>query len=254
MNLSVYSIIKDNQAKGKKSLALLLDPDKIELQHIHQTIQILNLINPDILLIGGSLMLSDKLNKLVAAIKENTSFSVTLFPGNSLHISNEADAILFLSLISGRNPDFLIGQHVHAAPVIKRAGIEVIPTGYLLIDCGRTTTANYMSNTFPIPYNKPEIAACTALAGEMLGLKCMYLDGGSGATKAISPNMIEQVKKTVSVPLIVGGGIRTVETAEAAYKAGADMIVLGTIFENNTDIATEIAGIRERLSVSIPSK
>ncbi|MBT34171.1 MAG: geranylgeranylglyceryl/heptaprenylglyceryl phosphate synthase [Thalassobius sp.] len=254
MKLSVYSIIKANQEKGKKSLALLLDPDKIDLQQIPQTIQLLNKISPDVLLIGGSLMLSDKLNKVVEVIKAETNFAVTLFPGNSLHISDKADAILFLSLISGRNPDFLIGQHVHAAPVIQRAGIEVIPTGYLLIDCGSVTTANYMSNTNPVPYNKPEIAACTALAGEMLGLKCMYLDGGSGAAKPISPEMIKLVKQTVSVPIVVGGGIRSVEAAQNAYKAGADMIVLGTIFENNTELATEIAAVREQLSVSIPSK
>ncbi|MEM1137817.1 MAG: geranylgeranylglyceryl/heptaprenylglyceryl phosphate synthase [Bacteroidota bacterium] len=254
MSLNVYAIIKENQSKGKKSLAILLDPDKIDFQNIGQTIQVLYHISPDIILVGGSLMLNNDLDKLVEVIKKETPFAVMLFPGSSLHISPSADAILFLSLISGRNPEFLIGQHVHAAPIIKRTGLEVISCGYMLVDCGKATTANYMSNTLPIPYNKPEIATCTALAGELLGLKSIYLDGGSGAEKYISSAMIKQVKASLSIPLIVGGGIRSVKAAIDCYSAGADMLVLGTIFEKDVALTTEISSIREHFSKSLTSK
>lgn len=251
MDSSVFSIVMQRKRQGKKSLALLLDPDKTDLQSPQILLERLNFIAPDLILVGGSLMLSDQLNGLIHLIKTATRFKTVLFPGNALHISPEADAILFLSLISGRNPDLLIGQHVHAAPMLKRTGIEVIPTGYMLIDGGKTTTANYISNTLPIPAHKPEIAACTALAGQMLGLKSIYLDGGSGAENPISPKVIEAVKQEIDIPLIVGGGIRSEITAEKAYLAGADMLVIGTTFENAPDEIRHIAHLRERLSVTI---
>jgi putative glycerol-1-phosphate prenyltransferase len=152
-----------------------------------------------------------------------------------------ADAILFLSLISGRNPDFLIGQHVISAPILKKSSLEILPTGYILVDSGKQTTVSYMSNTTPIPHDKPEIAACTAMAGEMLGLKLMYLDAGSGAQRAISPKMISIVRKSVDVPLIVGGGIRSANEAYEAMLAGADTIVIGNGIEKNPALLAEVS-------------
>ena len=251
MDNQVLSNIQKNKSLGKKSLALLLDPDKIDFKKHHLLLNLLEEISPDIVLIGGSLMLSNSLEKLVELIKLETSFKTVLFPGNALHLSHLADGILFLSLISGRNPDLLIGQHVHAAPVLKKSNLEVIPTGYMLIDGGKTTTANYISNTLPIPAHKPEIAACTALAGQMLGLKCVYLDGGSGAERPVPQEMIKLVRRELEIPLIVGGGIRTVQNAEIAYHAGADMLVIGTQFEKDPSEVIAISKLREQFSSTI---
>ncbi len=251
MDNCVFSIIKQNKSKGNKSLALLLDPDKVDLKNPQVLLEYLENISPDIVLVGGSLMLSHKLDQLVQLIKLETAFKTVLFPGNTLHLSHLADGILFLSLISGRNPDLLIGQHVHAAPVLKKSNLEVIPTGYMLIDGGKTTTANYISNTLPIPAHKPEIAACTALAGQMLGLHCIYLDGGSGAEKPVPEAMIKMVRHEIEIPLVVGGGIKSVSIAQKAYLAGADMLVVGTQFENGPSEVIEIARLRERFSKTI---
>jgi putative glycerol-1-phosphate prenyltransferase len=174
-------------------------------------------------------------------MKENVSIPVILFPGSSLQIDPSADAILFLSLISGRNPDLLIGQHVIAAPILRNNKIEVIPTGYILVNSGKTTSVAYISNTTPIPEDKYSLAACTALAGEMLGLRLVYLDAGSGAEREISAKMISAVRKAVSVPLIVGGGINTSRKAITALEAGADLIVIGNALEKDPNLLTEIA-------------
>ena len=176
----------------------------------------------------------------VKLIKETTIIPVVLFPGNSSHIVNEADGILLLSLISGRNADGLIGQHVVSAPTLKSSGLEIIPTGYMLIDSGKPTSASYISNTTPIPYSKDEIAVCTAMAGEMLGLKYIFMDGGSGAEQPISVSMIKKVKESIDIPLLIGGGIRNGAQAKSALKAGADIIVVGTAIENNKSILKEI--------------
>ena len=176
------------------------------------------------------------MDEVVKTLKAHLSVPIVLFPGNWNQISNHADALLFLSLISGRNPDLLIGQHVHAAPILKTTSLEVISTGYMLIDCGRQTTASYMSHTLPIPYNKPDIAAATALAGEYLGMKLIYMDGGSGAEQPISRAMIKKVASAVELPIIVGGGIRTEDDAAAAYSAGADIVVVGTAVENEPEL------------------
>jgi putative glycerol-1-phosphate prenyltransferase len=181
--------------------------------------------------VGGSLVADQHIHELIPYIKSRTSLPEILFPGSTHQIVPDADGILFLSLISGRNPDLLIGRHVEAAPLLKQTPLEVIPTGYMLIDCGVPTTASYISNTQPIPYHKPEIAVSTAMAGEMLGLKLMYLDGGSGAAKAISSAMVEQVSAHTDTPLLVGGGIRSIEEAERLWQAGADLLVVGTATE-----------------------
>ncbi len=198
---------------------------------------------------GGSLLTTDNLTQTVKICKENTTIPVILFPANSLHIDNGADAILFLSLISGRNPEFLIGQHILAAPALKRSKLQILPTGYILVDTGKPTTVTYISNTTPIPYEKDSVAACTALAGEFLGLKIIYMDGGSGADKPISANMIKAVRKTIEVPLIVGGGINSVEKAKNALEAGADIIVVGNALEKSPELLKEIAFLTANFTI-----
>jgi putative glycerol-1-phosphate prenyltransferase len=195
----------------------------------------------DFFFVGGSLVTTTNLNEVIKHIKENVSIPVILFPGSSLQIDPSADAILFLSLISGRNPDLLIGQHVIAAPILRNNKIEVMPTGYLLVNSGKTTSVAYISNTTPIPEDKYSLAACTALAGEMLGLRLIYLDAGSGAEREINAKMIGSVRKAVNVPLIVGGGINTSRKAITALEAGADLIVIGNALEKDPNLLTEIS-------------
>lgn len=233
------------RAEGKKALAVLIDPDKMQDEkRLANLLELVNHSGADFVLVGGSLLVEDNFHACLRSVKEKSKVPVVLFPGSPSQISPEADAILFLSLISGRNPDLLIGQHVIAAPLLKKLSIEVVPTGYMLIDCGRPTTASYISHTLPVPHNKPEIAAATAIAGEMLGLKCVYMDGGSGADKPISEQMIAHVREAIDLPLIIGGGIRNEEQAKAAYDAGADMIVIGTAFEEEPELLFAMAQSR----------
>jgi len=241
----VLNSIVSNRRKGKKSLAVLLDPDKLKDEiRLNNILELINQSKVDFVFVGGSLLVEDNFHNCLRKVKSLSSVPVVLFPGSPSQISNEADAILFLSLISGRNPDLLIGQHVVAAPHLKKMNLEVIPTGYMLVECGRATTASYISQTFPLPYNKPEIAAATAMAGEMLGLKIIYLDGGSGAEKPVSPKMISAVRNSVDIPIIIGGGIRNEEQAQEAYSAGADLIVVGTAFEEEPELLFAIAEAR----------
>jgi putative glycerol-1-phosphate prenyltransferase len=230
-----------NKANGLKSFAVLIDPDKTDTSTCLQLIRNSVENKVDFFFVGGSLITGNNMGQVIKLIKTHTSVPVILFPGSNLHIDMSADAILFLSLISGRNPDFLIGQHVISAPILKKSSLEILPTGYILVDSGKQTTVSYMSNTTPIPHDKPEIAACTAMAGEMLGLKLMYLDAGSGAQRAISPKMISIVRKSVDVPLIVGGGIRSANEAYEAMLAGADTIVIGNGIEKNPALLAEVS-------------
>jgi putative glycerol-1-phosphate prenyltransferase len=195
----------------------------------------------DYFFVGGSLVTTTNLSEIVQQIKQSVNLPVILFPGNSIQIEPSADGILFLSLISGRNPELLIGQHVVAAPIVRNTRLEVLPTGYMLISSGRTTSVAYISNTTPIPDDKYSLAACTAMAGEMLGLQLMYLDAGSGAEKEISARMISTVRKSIHTPLIVGGGINTAQKALTALEAGADMIVIGNALEKDPNLLIEIA-------------
>ncbi|MEM9935937.1 MAG: geranylgeranylglyceryl/heptaprenylglyceryl phosphate synthase [Bacteroidota bacterium] len=220
----------------RKGIALLIDPDKAGEKRLQPLVALANMYKPDVFLVGGSLVAGTEIHEVVRYIKTHSDIPVILFPGSPTQIVKEADGILFLSLISGRNPELLIGKHVEAAPLLKQTELEILPTGYVLIDCGKPTTANYISHTFPIPYHKPQIAACTALAGEMLGLQLVYLDGGSGADTPISADMVQAVKNQLSIPLMVGGGIRNAEAATQAWHAGADIIVVGTIIEENPDL------------------
>lgn len=240
MKNTIYDKIIQAKAENKKGIAVLIDPDDISEQRCIQLARTAQEVGITYFFVGGSLLTSDKLDKTVLLLKENSSIPVVLFPGNHNHITPQADALLFLSLISGRNADFLIGQHMVAAPAIKRSGLETIPTGYILIDSGQPTTVSYISNTQPIPANKPEIAACTALAGELLGLKLFYLEGGSGAENAVSTEIITATKQVISSPLIVGGGIRTLKAAQQAFDAGADIIVVGTAIEENATFLNEL--------------
>jgi phosphoglycerol geranylgeranyltransferase len=225
----------------KKQFAVLVDPDKHQPSELAKLASVLQHAGADFIFIGGSLLTRDLFEHSIKIIKDHCERPLVIFPGGSMQVSAEADAILFLSLISGRNPDLLIGRQVESAGLIRDIGLEVIPTGYLLIDGGRPTSVSYMSNTLPIPADKPDIAAATALAGEMLGLKVMYLDAGSGALHPVSFAMIERVRASITSPLIVGGGIRDAEAARRAFAAGADLVVVGNSLEKDPGMAFEIA-------------
>ncbi len=227
---------------NKKQFCVLVDPDKHHVNSLKQFTQQLSKSNQvDFILVGGSLLRKNNFENTVKFLKSETDIPVVIFPGNNLQISQFADAILLLSLISGRNAEMLIGNHVLAAPLIKEANLECIPTGYMLIDGGQTTAVQYMSNTFPIPSNKPEIAAATALAGQMLGLRLIYMDAGSGAHSAVPTSMIEVVKNEINIPLIIGGGIKDAKSVTACCKAGADVIVVGNLFEEKPEMVRELA-------------
>jgi phosphoglycerol geranylgeranyltransferase len=222
-----------SKLQTRKLFAILVDPDKHDEASLQQLTGLVNDSAIDFILVGGSLV-SGSVDDTVHALKGKTKLPILLFPGNVLQISPHADGILFLSLISGRNPEFLIGNHVIAAPVLKKLNLEVIPTGYILIENGRTTAVEYVSNTKPIPADKIDLTVATAMAGEMLGHKMLYLEAGSGALKPVNSGMIREVKKNTTIPLIVGGGIHTAEQVRMIYEAGADIIVVGTVLEDNT--------------------
>jgi phosphoglycerol geranylgeranyltransferase len=236
---------------GKKGLAILLDPDKLNAKILAERIKSINESYVDYIFVGGSLISSDNMDMVLSELSDKTFIPKILFPGNSLHINSKADGILFLSLISGRNPEFLIGQQVVSAAALKRSGLNILPTGYILVDGGKPTTVSYISNTTPIPADKPDVAAVTALAGEMLGLKYIYLDAGSGALNPVREEMISMVKKTITLPLIVGGGIRTAEAASRAFRAGADIVVIGNAIEENPNFLNEVSQIAEKHNLSL---
>ncbi len=237
-------------SQHKKQLALLIDPDKAADKQLDVLALHANQSQVDVILVGGSLLVNGNLEKCISCLKTRTDIPVVIFPGNSIQVSPKADAILFLSLISGRNAEFLIGHHVVAAPAIKHSGIYCIPTGYMLVGAGGTSV-QYMSNTHPIPANKPDIAIATALAGEMLGMKLIFMDAGSGALNPISAQMIESVKSAIDIPLIIGGGIRNANQAQIAFEAGADCIVVGTVAESNPEILVEISEIKQLINRSL---
>lgn len=239
MTNTIYNKIVE--ARGKEKLfALLLDPDKCDGEHLKRLLPVALQSDVSMLLVGGSFVMAD-ISSFVLDIKNQSSLPVVLFPGNAMHFSPKADAILLLSLISGRNPDFLIGNQVVASTAIKRSGLEVLPTGYILIDGGVQTSVQYMSNTMPIPSAKVDIAVATALAGEQLGLKMIYLEAGSGAKSSVPIEMIKAVRSEINIPLIVGGGLKTPEQVKAAWNAGADMVVVGNALENDIEKLSSLA-------------
>lgn len=239
---SILSLIKQKAGSGKKSLALLIDPDKGQEEDFKAMAKNAEASGVDYIFIGSSILLNGNFESCMAELSRATQIPLLLFPGNNLQVSNKADALLLLSLISGRNPEMLIGRHVISAPMLKQSGLEIIPTGYMLIDSGAPTSVSYMSGTTPIPHDKTDIAACTAMAGEMLGLQIVYMDAGSGARYPVSPGMIRAVKGAVTCPLIVGGGIRSAEKAIELAEAGADIIVVGNAVEKDPAILKEISG------------
>ena len=233
-----YENIVKNKGKGKKLFAVLIDPDKFESTEV---ITNANREGVDFIMVGGSILSNGNFEKCIQTVKKNTSIPILIFPGNHLQISKNADAILLLSLISGRNPELLIGKHVISAPLVKASQLEILSTGYMLIESGKQTAASYISNTNPIPADKNDIAVCTAMAGEQLGLKLIYMDAGSGAQNPINEAMIKKVSKNISIPLIVGGGIDSPQKALLACKAGADIIVVGNAIEKNVSLIESIA-------------
>ena len=239
--MKLYSQILQSKESGRKQLAILVDPDKADERKLKQLAIECNRCHVDFLFVGGSLLTNGDLSKTISFLKSQSSIPIVIFPGSHHQIDHNADGILLLSLISGRNPDMLIGQHVMAAPRLKSSGLEILPTGYILIESGNTTTVQYVSNTIPIPSEKKDIAACTALAGEQLGMKLIFAEAGSGAKNPVSADMIRAIRKMISIPLIVGGGIRTPEKAAESCAAGANVIVIGNSVEEDPSLIRDIS-------------
>ena len=243
MGITTYNQILTKKSQGKKSLAILIDPDKINQKSCEILIKQAEKNYLDFFFVGGSLISSGDLDLTIKFIKKHTSIPVIIFPGSNLQISSAADAILLLSLVSGRNPEFLISQHVVAAPMLKKSDLEIISTAYMLINCGNQTTASYMSNTTPIPHDKADIAICTALAAQMLGMKMVYMDGGSGAKQSISKKMVKKVAEQIDIPLLIGGGIKDTKTAHKLLSAGADILVIGTSVEKEPELLSNFCKV-----------
>jgi len=241
MKHRLYDILVERKLTAKKSFAVLIDPDKVTKPMLDELVRLSLEAGVDYFFLGGSLVISNHLDECVQHIKAICNIPVILFPGSPSQVSKYADALLYLSLISGRNPELLIGQHVISAPVVRASGLEIMPTGYMVIDGGAPTTVSYISNASPIPADKNEIAMCTALAGEMLGMKLIYMDAGSGARRPITESMIEVVARHIEAPLIIGGGITDPEKAYRNCKAGADIIVVGNAIEKDPSLIREIA-------------
>ncbi|MEM6335742.1 MAG: geranylgeranylglyceryl/heptaprenylglyceryl phosphate synthase [Bacteroidota bacterium] len=231
----IYDHLLSIRAQHGAGFIVLIDPDKLPPEHFGRFVDACEPAGADAFFVGGSLMHAVELDQYIERLKQIASVPVIGFPGSLSQISPHLDALLYLSVISGRNPDYLFGRHVHAAPVIRRLGLEPIPTGYMLIESGRTTTAQYMSGSAPIPHHKPEIAAATGLAAEMMGMKLLYTDAGSGAEQSVSDEMVYAITKTCTVPLVVGGGLRTPEAVARKVHAGAGFIVVGNAIEQRAD-------------------
>jgi len=238
---SIYTSLTEKKHNGKKQFAVLIDPDKVNAGSVSRLVKIAVEAGVDYFFVGGSLVISNFMDTCVQMIKKECKVPVVLFPGSPGQVSKYADALLYLSLISGRNPELLIGQHVVSAPAVRQSGLEVIPTGYMVIDGGAPTTVSYISNAAPLPSDKNDIAICTAMAGEMLGMKLIYMDAGSGAKRPIAESMIEAVAQHIEAPLIVGGGIILPEKAYRNCKAGADVIVVGNAIEKDASLIREMS-------------
>ncbi|RIV18304.1 geranylgeranylglyceryl/heptaprenylglyceryl phosphate synthase [Fibrisoma montanum] len=247
----LLTTLRNYKLSGQKAFAVLLDPDKVEQDAFLTLLERTHTYPVDFFFVGGSLITSYTHKELINTIRQHSATPIILFPGNPLHIEPSADGILLLSLISGRNPEFLIGQHVIAAPLLKQSNLEILPTGYMLVDGGAQTTVSYISGTLPLPHDKPSVAACTAMAGELLGLQLIYLDAGSGARRSVSPAMISAVREVVDLPIVVGGGINSAEKAYAAFQAGADLIVVGNGIEQNPDLLPELSAVVQGFNQSL---
>lgn len=237
--MGVFNKIAEWRAKGRKVIVPLIDPDRYDVSVVDSFAA--SGWDVPLLFVGGSVVTHDT-GSVVRDIKSRFGgkTDVVLFPGDYSQISPSADAILFLSLLSGRNPEYLIGQQVKSAPVIRELGMEAIPTAYVLIDGGRVTSVQYVSNTLPIPSDKPDLVVATAIAAEMLGFRMIYLEAGSGASRPVSPKVVTAVRAAVGLPIVVGGGLRTAEAVKDVFEAGADLVVVGTAFEQDPEVAKEL--------------
>lgn len=251
----VLDLIEDARQTGRSRLAVLLDPDGVGTPQMAAVVERAAACGVELFFVGGSLMTGGNTDRTIELVRRYSDSPVVLFPGSVTQISDRADALLFLALLSGRNPELLIGQHVVAAPLIRQTKLEVIPTAYLLVDGGRPTTASYVSQSAPIPHDKPEIAACTALAGQYLGHRLTYLDTGSGALQTVSADMIRAVRRQTDRPIVVGGGIDTPAKAEQLARAGADVVVVGTAFERKPALIEDmlLAVARRKTVADLPS-
>ncbi len=235
----IYQFFLSAMNEGRKLLAILLDPDKMNYDTIIETMTKINTSNADFIFVGGSNVEERATDKLVLKIKELTTLPIILFPGNYQQITSRADAILFLSLISGRNPEYLINQQVKAVPFLQKSELEVIPTGYILVDGGKETAVQRVSETKPISRENIDEITQTAIAGMYMGNKLIYLEAGSGALNPVDSLVIKSVRENLNIPLIVGGGIRSRKELFEAYKNGADVVVIGTAFEENSNFLTK---------------
>lgn len=231
----IYKYFLSAMNEGRKLLAMLLDPDKIDIDTITETTGRINNSTVDLIFVGGSRVEEKATENLVLKLKGLTSIPIVIFPGNYEQITSYADAILFLSLISGRNPEYLINQQVKAVPYLQKSDLEVIPTGYVLIDGGKETAVQRVSDTKPISAKDFDKITQTAVAGMYMGNKLIYLEAGSGALNPINPDVINSVRNSVDIPIIIGGGIRSKKELIQAYKSGADVVVIGTAFEENSN-------------------
>jgi phosphoglycerol geranylgeranyltransferase len=247
---AIYQQFLQLKQQRKKGFAVLIDPDKIDINQAIHLATLCQEASVDFIFFGGSLMVSNHVDECIKALKSHTDIPVVLFPGSPSQVSSYADALLYLSLISGRNSDLLIGQHVVSAPLVANSGLEILSTGYMVIDGGAPTTVSYMSGSQPIPSNKNDIALCTAMAGEMLGKKLIYMDAGSGAKFPIPESMIATVSQHISIPLIVGGGIIEPEKAYLNCKAGADVIVIGNAIEKDVNLIKEMSMAIHEIKIS----
>lgn len=246
MTNSILHAFQQARLGGQKQIAVLVDPDKTSPDLAAVLARRASEAGIQYLMVGGSLVVDGQFELCVEALRAHSDLPVILFPGDTMQVSAAANGMLLLSLISGRNAELLIGRHVIAAPALRRSGLEILPTGYMLIDGGAPTSVSYMSNTMPIPANKPDIAQCTAMAGEMLGLQVLYLDAGSGARNPVPARLIEAVRKSVRLPLMVGGGLRNPESVLSAFNAGADIVVVGTAIEQEPGILERMAEVVRR--------
>ena len=233
--------IQSRRKQDKKQIAVLIDPESSNTQDIIQLVRLSEDVGVDYFFVGGSTANHEDMDAALTTLKEISDIPTLIFPGSVQQLNNKADGLLYLSLISGRNPELLIGKHVESVPFLRKSNLEVIPTAYLLIDGGKESTVAYISNTTPIPAEKPDITVATALAGQYLGMQLIYLEAGSGAKNAVAASTITAVRQSTSVPLIVGGGIRTPEKAAIAAEAGADIIVIGNILEKDPNMITDLS-------------
>lgn len=254
MTGKIYNDLCALKKQGKSGFAVLVDPDKVAPSDMPYLAELCNDAGVDFLLMGGSLVVEHQINACIQRFKAESSIPVILFPGSPAQVTPYADALLYLSLISGRNPDLLIGQHVVSAPMVKASGLEVISTGYMVIDGGVPTTVSYMSHSAPIPANKPDIALCTAWAGELQGKHIIYMDAGSGAKMPISEEMLHKVSSHINIPLFVGGGIHTPEKVYANCKAGANVVVVGNAIERDPMLIRELAQATKEATASVHSE